>query len=56
MDDLTQDVASDLIDLSDIDFSRLTELDSPVLTAALTYIRYEVENPEEAVAGFQSSL
>lgn len=56
MDDVPGEIVSGLTDLSEVDLDGLTALDSPVLASALQRIRDEVENPEEAVAGFQSSL
>ena len=51
----SDDLVSDLVDLSDVDLDRLTLGDS-VLANALQMIRAEVDRPEEAVAGFNSSL
>ena len=53
------DVPSTLIDLSDVglgDLAVLDQLENPVLTATLRRIRDEIENPTEAVAGFNSCL
>lgn len=56
MDDVPGEIVSGLTDLSEVDLDGLTALDSPVLASALQRIRDEAEHPEEAVAGFQSSL
>lgn len=56
MDDSLGEVATHLIDLTDVDLDDIAALDSPVLASALQRIRDEVEHPEDAVAGFQSSL
>lgn len=61
MDEVSDDkapshIVSGLIDLSEVDLARLETLDNPVLATALQRIREEAEHPEEAVAGFQSSL
>lgn len=56
MDDVPDDVVSDLIDLTELDLGDLDALDNPVLAGALRKIHDEIEHPEEAVAGFQSSL
>lgn len=56
MDDAAGDVVSRLIDLSEVDLTDLATLDNSVLASALSQLRNEVENPEEAVAGFNSSL
>jgi len=49
-------IPSALTDLTDIDLTKIPALDSAVLADALKRIRDEIEHPEEAVAGFQSSL
>lgn len=56
MDDVPDEVASELINLADFDLADLEKLDNRVLATALQGIRDELEHPEEAVAGFQSSL
>jgi FXSXX-COOH protein len=56
VDDVPGEIVSGLTDLSEVDLDGLTALDSPVLASALQRIRDEAEHPEEAVAGFQSSL
>lgn len=56
MDDASEDVESDLIDLSEIDLAGLAELDNPVLARALKSIREEAGQPDGVVAGFQSSI
>ena len=48
--------ASGLIDLSEVDLGDLAAIDRPVLAGALQSIRDEIAHPEEAVAGFNSSL
>lgn len=49
-------IGSHLVDLSDIDLDSIDTLDNSVLVSALRAIRDEIARPEEAVAGFQSSL
>lgn len=56
MDEAPGDVVSGLIDLTEVDLAGLAELDNAVLSSALQSIRDEAEHPDEAVAGFQSSL
>lgn len=56
MDEAPGDVESGLIDLSELDLAGVEKLDNAVLASALRSIRDEAEHPEEAVAGFQSSL
>ena len=56
MDDVAGDVVSGLIDLTGVDLADLEISDNPVLAGALQKIRDDVEHPDEAVAGFQSSL
>lgn len=56
MDDVPDEVVSELIDLSEVDLSDLETLDNPVLAGTLERIRDEIAHPEEAVAGFNSSL
>lgn len=56
VDEAPGDVVSGLIDLTEVDLAGLAELDNAVLSSALQSIRDEAEHPEEAVAGFQSSL
>lgn len=52
----TDALASALTDLTHIDLSKIDQLDNVVLASTLQRIRDEIEHPEEAVAGFQSSL
>jgi FXSXX-COOH protein len=56
VDDVVGDVVSGLIDLTGVDLAGLETPDSPVLASALQKIRDEIEHPDEAVAGFDSSL
>jgi FXSXX-COOH protein len=56
VDDDPGGVESCLIDLTEVDLGDLDELDSPVLASFLQRIRDEAGHPEEAVAGFNSSL
>ncbi len=56
MKDSPGEVESELIDLTEVDLVALVTLDSLVLADALQRIRDEVEHPEDAVAGFNSSL
>jgi FXSXX-COOH protein len=55
-DSLGGGVASGMPDLTSINLDELGALDNPVLASVLQGIRREAENPEEAVAGFQSSI
>jgi FXSXX-COOH protein len=50
------EITSMLLDLADLDLADLPELDQPVLASALSGIRDTVENPDDAVAGFNSSI
>jgi FXSXX-COOH protein len=50
------DVASCSIDLTGLDLDALAAMDNTVLANALRALRHEMEHPEEAAAGFQSSL
>lgn len=56
MDEVPGQIKSDLVDLSDVDLDGLAAVRSPVLASSLQRIRDEVARPDEAVAGFQSSL
>lgn len=58
MDHEPDEVVSGLIDLSDVDLTDLADLDvdNPVLAGTLKQIHDEIEHPDEAVAGFNSSL
>jgi FXSXX-COOH protein len=49
-------IGSQLVNLSEHGLDSLDALDNSVLANALQGIRDEIEHPEEAVAGFQSSL
>jgi FXSXX-COOH protein len=50
------EVESHLVDLTEVDLTDLAALDNSVLASALRHLRDEIEHPEEAVAGFNSSL
>jgi FXSXX-COOH protein len=54
--DVTGDVVSGLIDLTEIDLGEVATLDNSILAHVLQRIREEAEHPDEAVAGFQASL
>jgi FXSXX-COOH protein len=54
--DAPGEIASVQIDLSEFDLDGIAKLDNSVLATALQRIREEIERPDEAVAGFQSSL
>jgi FXSXX-COOH protein len=56
VDDVPSEVTSGLIDLSELDLADLEALDNPVLASSLAKILDELEHPEEADTGFQSSL
>lgn len=56
MDDRPDEIVSELIDLTGVDLDELRTVDKAVLAASLERIIDEVEHPEGAVAGFQSSL
>ena len=51
----SDDLVSDLVDLCDMDLDDV-DLGDSVLAGSLRMIRAEVDRPEEAVAGFNSSL
>jgi FXSXX-COOH protein len=56
VEDASGPIVSELIDLTDMDLADLPNLDNPVLARSLQKIRDEAENPQDAAAGFQSSL
>jgi FXSXX-COOH protein len=56
MDDVPDDIVSELVDLSEVDLVDLAELDNPVLAATVQRIRREVDHPGQALAGHQSAL
>lgn len=56
MQDSSDPIVSELIDLTALDLPDLPDLDDSVLARSLQKIRDEVENPQNAAAGFQSSL
>jgi FXSXX-COOH protein len=49
-------MTSELVDLAAFDLADLSKLDRPILAAALARIVHEIDRPDEAVAGFQSSI
>jgi FXSXX-COOH protein len=56
VEDESGEVLSHLVDLTGVDLTDLGALDESPLAHALQQIRDEIQHPEEAVAGFQSSL
>ena len=56
MDEASGDVASDLVDLSGVDFSQIDSLDLPILAASLRRILVDAHRGERAAAGFNSSI
>jgi FXSXX-COOH protein len=56
VEDASGPIVSELVDLTNLDLADLPELDNPVLARSLQKIRDEVEHPQNAAAGFQSSL
>jgi len=56
VEDASDPIVSDLVDLTELDLADLPALDNPVLARSLQKIRDEVTNPGEAAAGHQSSL
>jgi FXSXX-COOH protein len=50
------EIVSGLFDLTELGLAELAALDNPILAGTLGQIRDEIEHPEEAAAGFQSSL
>jgi FXSXX-COOH protein len=56
VEDASGPIVSDLVDLTELDLADLPHLDNPVLARSLQKIRDEVENPNDAAAGFSSAL
>jgi FXSXX-COOH protein len=56
VEDASGPYVSELVDLTDLDLADLPSLDNPVLARSLRKIRDDVANPQDAAAGFNSSL
>lgn len=56
MHDPLPEPRSDLAELTDLSLPELLAADESALAHSLRRIRREIEQPEEAVAGFQNSL
>ena len=56
MMDATEDVATDLVDLSQMSLNELRSLDQPILSDALRRVVEEAKNSVEAIAGFQAVI
>jgi len=54
--DATEDVATDLVDLSQMSLNELRSLDQPILSDALRRVVEEAKNSVEAIAGFQAVI
>ena len=50
------DLATDLVDLSDVDLHELTTIDHPVLAASARRVLADADRPQDIVAGFQSAI
>lgn len=56
MADATEDVATDLVDLSQVSLTELRSLDQPILSDALRRLAEEAKNSVDAIAGFQAAI
>jgi FXSXX-COOH protein len=54
--DPTEDVATDVVDLSQVPLAELRSLDQPVLTDILVRVAEEAKNSVDAIAGFQAAI
>jgi FXSXX-COOH protein len=54
VDDVPDDIVSDLVDLTDLDLGDLAAIDDPVLARAIERVWTEV--PGSAISGFTDSL
>ncbi|GLZ29919.1 hypothetical protein Lesp02_21090 [Lentzea sp. NBRC 105346] len=48
--------STDLVDLTNVPLAELLTLEDSALAHALRRIRRELDNPEEAIAGFQNRI
>jgi FXSXX-COOH protein len=54
--DATEDIATDLVDLSQVPLADLRSLDQPILSGILTRVAEEAKNSVDAIAGFQAAI
>jgi len=52
----TEDIATDLADLSQVALSELRALDQPILSEALRRVVEDAKKPADAIAGFQAVI
>jgi FXSXX-COOH protein len=56
VDDTPDDVMPGAIGLTEVDLANVERFDNPVLAGILKGVRDELEHPDQAIAGHDSSL
>lgn len=56
MTETTTDVATDLVDITDLSLTDLLSIDSPALADCLRRVVEDTDRPEGIVAGFNSAI